>query len=133
MKSKVKNKVLAKTFLENDLNATKTMRVLKPHITNGSAKVYGSKMLNDVGFQRALKEVMEEKDITSDSIAELLKRNMSQENNLPASNTAIDTVLKVRGDYAPEKRLNLHANLSGEALKEALKDKIKELKELSNA
>ena len=95
------------------MNGSKTMRELKPHITKGTAKFYGSKMVNNVGFQRALKDEMDEQGITSEKLTELLKRNMSQENNLPASNTAIDTVLKVRGDYAPEKKLNLNVTLQG--------------------
>ncbi|HEB13505.1 MAG TPA: hypothetical protein ENI13_00830 [candidate division CPR3 bacterium] len=132
-RSKIKNTILAKTYLKNDLNATKTMRKLKPHITNGTAKFYGSKMLNNAGFQRALKDEMDSQGITSEKLTELLNRNMGQENNLPASNTAIDMAFKVRGDYAPEKKLNVNLTLQGKELDKAIKEKLEEIKLLSDA
>ena len=111
MKSKTKDKVLAKEYLANGMNGSAVMRKFKPHLTKSSTKVRASKMLNDPGFQRALKDEMETQGITSSKLSELLNRNMGQENNLPASNTAIDMAFKVRGDYAPEKKLNLNLKL----------------------
>lgn len=131
-RTKIKNTVLAKAYIKNGMNGAKTIREFKPHLTPQSSKVRASEMLHNKGFQVALKEEMENKGITSERISNLIKRNMDQENNLPASNNAIDMAIKIRGDYAAEKKINLNINISDKELDKAIEDKYKEIKLLDS-
>ena len=126
--NKPQAKLFAQEFLSNGMNATEAIRVVKPHLkqTPSNLGVAGFRAVNSIKVQRALVEVMEDMGLKTDEISRILKRNAKQDKNIPASNTAIDMILKVRGEYAPEKRLTLTANIKSEADADAT---IKELQE----
>jgi len=60
-------------------------------------------------IQQGLREVLS-KDIDVNKRSMLLNRNASQKNNLSASNQALDMLIKISGDYSPEKKLNINVN-----------------------
>lgn len=133
MISKVSAKILAKEYLSNGLNATKTIKKFKPKYNNGTAKVAGSRMLSSDNFRKGITEVMEEQGITDDYLLKEHNKVIKQDKHLPSKNTAIDMAYKLRGDYAPEKReiksLNINYN-DTEQVKKRLKDLEDELKEV---
>ena len=115
------------------MNATKTIIQEKPHITYKSATVLATRMLANKGFQKAIVEVLEDAGLTQEKVAEVHRRNAIQEENLTASNTAIDMYYKIKGDFAPQQKETINLNLTGDELKEYKENLLKELKELANA
>lgn len=61
-------------------------------------------------IKKALLEVMEDKGIDNDLISTITKRNLKQKGNYPASNQVLDMLHKLKGSYAPEKRVNININ-----------------------
>jgi hypothetical protein len=57
--------------------------------------------------------MMDDSGLTDSKIKRILDRNASQTKNIPASNQAVDIALKVKGAYAPEKKVTVNLDLSG--------------------
>ena len=108
MISKTKSKIQVKEYIKNGYNATKTIKALEPNINPEYAKLKGFLMINSANFKKTLQEIMQEEGITNETISKILKRNITQDKNLPASNGALDMAIKVRGDYSPEKKITLN-------------------------
>ena len=60
------------------------------------------------------------------SIEKIHKRNILQ-NNISASNQALDMYYKMRGDYAPEKKMNLNINITKDNIDNRIEEINKEL------
>ncbi len=132
-RTRVKNKVLAKQYIAEDMNMSAVVRENKPHIKPGSVRVAASRILNNKEFKKTLIEELELKGLNDEKVAEIHRRNLTQEDNLTASNTAIDMYNKVKGNYAPQRSENITLNLTGKELQEHKKNLLEELKEVSNA
>ena len=133
MLSKTKAKILAKEYINNDFNATETIKKIEPNIKNKTAGVKASRMLESVVFQKSLAEVMEEQGINNEIILREHKKVLVQDKHLPSKNTAIDMFYKLQGSYAPEKKLTLNINTNDpEAINKRIADIKEELRLLNN-
>ena len=115
------------------MNMSAVVRENKPHISKGAVKVAASRILNNENFKKTLIEELEIKGLNDEKVAEIHRRNLTQEENLTASNTAIDMYNKVKGNYAPQRSESITLNLTGKELQEHKKNLLEELKEVSNA
>jgi len=115
------------------MNMSAVVRENKPHISKGSVKVAASRILNNTEFKKTLIEELELKGLNDEKVAEVHRRNLVQEENLPASNSAIDMYNKVKGNYAPQRTEKITLNLTGKELQEHKRSLLEELKEVSNA
>ena len=129
----LKNKILAQAYIKNGMNASKTIRQFKPHLTKRSSQTRAVELLHNEGFKKAVLDELNEAGLTEAKAAKLHTRNAVQEKNLPASNTALDMYYKIKGEYAPEKKVNINLNLTGEELKQRKKELLEELTEVDNA
>ena len=124
-KSKIEYKAeaFATRYIANNFNGSKTIQDLSPNIkTSLSARVRASEALAKPIFQTKIQEAMQRAGLTNDFIAEVTKRNIKQSENYSASNSAMDMVHRIEGNYAPEKKTNLNLNLTVEQAEQELKD-----------
>ena len=132
-KTKIKAKSFVKDYLESGLNASEAARrnfKSKPEI----APQIGYQYLIKPHTQSVLAEVLDQQDgLNDDVIKSLLKRNAKQNKNLPASNSALDMAIKVKGGYAPEKRASFNLNLTDKQLDDRLNELAEEIKRLKQA
>lgn len=128
MISKVKAKILAKGYIDNNFNATKTIKSFEPNINNKVAQLKGHRMINSEVFKKSLKEIMTEKGLTDELITEIHERNLKQSKSIPASNEAINIYHKLEGNYAPERKIstNLNVNINDS---QAVAKRIEDLKQ----
>jgi hypothetical protein len=118
--AEVKAKRFAKAYMDNGMNAKAALRTIEPKYRDLSdkgkqrvAEVKASRLLSNDKVKRSLAELMDESGLTDDKIKKILDRNASQTKNIPASNQAVDIALKVKGAYAPEKKMTVNLDLSG--------------------
>lgn len=82
-----------------------------------------------------IKEIMENYGLSEEEILREHKKVIVQDKNLPAKNTALDMVYKLKGSYAPTKSdnrsLNVKINLTGKELDFQIQEKLKELEKLN--
>ena len=95
--------------------------------TENTARMIASDNLTKPNIIQELKERMEKRGLTLDKITQVHKRNAVQSENLPASNTAVDMYYKIHGAYAPEKKMNVNIDLTGDDT--ALEAEIKAIRE----
>ena len=88
-----------------------------------TATVIASENIAKPYVKKALAEIMEEQGVNDTLVTSILKRNIKQNKNLPASNQVADMYFKLNGKYAPEKRVNLNINQMN------IDNKIKELQD----
>ena len=121
-KTKKRARPFVKAYIESGFNASEAARkVLK--VNPSEARQRGYRMLTNDYVQKTLADVLSERDgLNDDVLKSLLKRNAKQNKNLPASNTAIDMVIKVKGGYSPEKHANYNLNLTDKQLDDRLKE-----------
>lgn len=86
--------------------------------------------LKKVEIQRSLQEEMENKGIDNELITVITKRNLKQDKNIPASNQVLDMYHKLKGNYAPEKRVNI--SITPDNINNRLKELEYELKQLQD-
>ena len=129
-KIELKAKKYAGIYIKNNFNGAKTMKELNPGMSDDVAKSGASETLANPYYQRAIVEKMEEIKLDDTLINKITKRNIKQKKSIPASNQAMDMYHKIKGNYAPEKKLVATVNLTGKALDEAIEAKLKELKAL---
>ena len=91
-------------------------------------RTIASQNLTKLNIKKGLEEVMEEKGIDNTLITKITKRNLKQDKNIPASNQVIDMYHKLKGNYAPEKRLSI--SITPETINNRLKELEYELKQL---
>lgn len=137
-KTEIKAKRFIKDYIETGFNGAEAARRnfnIKKSGTKTQevvlASVMGNEYLNKPYVKQQLAEVLEDDGFNDDDIRSILKRNAQQNKNLPASNSAIDMVLKVRGAYAPDKRAIIYKDLTDKDLDDKLKELTEELKQLS--
>ena len=118
-KTKLKAKKFAKKYIENNMNGTKTIQDLDGIANKNYAHVKASRMIQKDTVKKELRELLEDSD---ELVHSVLKRNLEQDKNIPASNQAIDIVNKIKGTYAPTKSMTLNATLSKEERKQAIKE-----------
>ena len=82
-----------------------------------------------------IKEIMENYGLSEEEILREHKKVIMQDKNLPAKNTAIDMIYKIKGLYAPKKtenkNLNIDETLKGKDLDKKIQETIEELKRLN--
>lgn len=93
------------------------------------ATTIASKNMTNVDIQREFREVLAQ-EIPKDKRGMLLKRNAEQSKNIPASNQAIDMMIKVEGDYQPEKHITANVNLTPANIDKKLEDLFNEYRKL---
>jgi len=132
-KLELKTKAWAKEYIKNNFNGTQTaleMASKNKLMKRETAKAIASENLTKPIYQNAIIEEMEEIGLNNDFINKITKRNIKQGTNISASNQAVDMFHKIKGNYAPEKRITANISLTGKALDEAIQDKINELESL---
>ena len=120
-KIEYKAEAFAKRYIANKYNGTKTVKELYNPSTDGSARKMATETINRPIFRTKIQEAMEKAGLTNDFIAEVTKRNITQAKNYAASNSAIDIVHRIEGNYAPEKSTSLNINLTPEQAEQELK------------
>jgi len=120
MVSAVKSRRFAQALIKNNMNASAAVREIEPKYRDMTDKkkqkvvtVKATRLLASDSVKKSLAELMDESGLTDDKIKRLLDRNASQTKNIPASNQAVDIALKVKGAYAPEKKMTVSLDLSG--------------------
>lgn len=132
MLSKTKAKMLAKEYIKQNFNAAATIREIEPHLNKGVARNKGARMLSNAIFNKSLQETMAEIGLNDSIVEKTHKRNLKQNKNLPASNEAINIYHKIKGNYAPEKKLSLNINIQDpQAVNKRIQDLEEELKQLN--
>ena len=118
--AEVKARRFAKEYFNNGMNAKAALRTIEPKYRDMSdkkrqrvAEVKASTLLSNPKVKKNLAELMDESGLTDNKIKRLLDRNASQTKNIPASNQAVDIALKIKGAYAPEKKMTVSLDLSG--------------------
>lgn len=133
-KMEIKTKAFAKEYVRNGFNGTQAIKVLKPHKADKqSARVEASRMLSRDNTKREIERVMDEQNLTDKHLVKTLKKHIDQENYINASLTGIDMAFKLKGHYAPEKRITGHFDIPTDIskLNERLEAIDKELIELN--
>ncbi len=77
---------------------------------------------------KSLQEAMEEKGIDNELIISITKRNLQQDSNIPASNQVLDMIHKLKGNYAPDRRVNI--NITPDNIDNLLNERIREVEAL---
>ena len=107
-KLELKAKLFAQKYIDNKFNGTKTALELYNTTDKNTAHAIASENLHKPTFTKAIVERMRELGMDEDTITSIHKRNLIQQKNIPASNTALDMYYKLKGEYAPDKKLNIH-------------------------
>ena len=82
-------------------------------------------------FKKAIEEVMEEQGITSDYLLKEHNKVIKQDKHLPSKISGLDMAYRLKGSYAPDKKLNITANYKDiEAVKQKEQQLLNELKQL---
>lgn len=81
-------------------------------------------------LQRALAEEMEAQGIDNTLITSITKRNLTQGINIPASNQVLDIIHKLKGSYAPEKKITM--NINPDNIDKLIEERLIELKALKD-
>lgn len=87
-----------------------------------TVRTIASENLTKPNIAEAIETLLKE-DKTS--VEMIHKRNMAQNNSIPASNQAVEMYYKLNGSYAPERSVNLNINLDN--VDEHIKDLTNEL------
>jgi hypothetical protein len=141
MVSAVKSRRFAQALIKNNMNASAAVREIEPKYRDMTDKkkqkvvtVKATRLLASDSVKKSLAELMDESGLTDDKIKRLLDRNASQTKNIPASNQAVDIALKVKGAYAPEKKMTVNFDLTGNIDESIslLTSELEALKQLSN-
>ena len=111
-KIELKAKQFAKKYIENNYNGTETAMQVYNAKNRNVAHNIASENLQKPTFQKAIQEALEDSISTKDRIS-LVERNAKQSHTLPASNTALDMMFKIMGDYAPDKSERITITLTG--------------------
>lgn len=80
-----------------------------------TATAIGHENLQKPYIRNALLKAMEEKGISEVMLVKEHKKIVTQDKNLPAKNTALDMMYRLRGDYAPEKHASINLTIKTEA------------------
>ena len=115
-------KHVAKTFIETNFNATKTIQKVEPKIEYNYAKNKASRMLASANFQNAVAEQLDKAGMTDEYLDSHLKSIISQKEKLsPKLNAIIHAnTLKRRlpKDTAEHKHLHLKLDTSKQVYEE---------------
>lgn len=135
LKEKQFIRITAKT-----LNPYKAAKLTYELGTRGGSKTKNQKIntisniarnkLNKIEIQRGLQEEMEAQGIDNTLITAITKRNLTQDNNIPASNQVLDIIHKLKGSYAPEKKITM--NINPDNIDKLIEERLIELKALKD-
>lgn len=109
--SKTNAPVVARTYIKNNMNATATAKELRPYLAESSLESTGSRITSNSKVKKELNELLEEGGLSDENIDKLMTRNATQNRNIPASNSALDMAIKVKGKYSPEKKQTLNIDI----------------------
>ena len=130
-KIQIRARQFAKAYIRNKGNGKKTAEELYNAKNDNVARNIASTNLIKPIFQREILREMEEQGITGGFLTQEHHKVIRQDKNLPAKNTALDMAYKIRGDYAPDKKIGLNFSIpSGEGLNIALQALLQEVKQL---
>lgn len=107
-KIELKAKAFAKSYIRNKFNGTAAVKELYNPNNDHTARSIAAENLTKPIFQKAIIETMEEMGFNDEMVSKIHKRNLQQNKNLPASNSAADMYYKIKGHYAPEKKITLN-------------------------
>ena len=106
-------KPIAKEWLANGLNGTKAVQKIRPYKTYKGANVEAVRLFKTDAMKQAIADILEEQGLSDEYVVNKLKRNINQTKNYSASNTGIETVLKLKGHLkdsgSTHNTLSIHA------------------------
>lgn len=120
-------KQFARQYIKNDFNGTKTVLEMYNTTDKKTAGVIAVENLAKPSFQKAIIEEMEKRGLNDEMVLKELEYNIKQYKHLPSKNTAMDMYFKLKGDYAPEKKLSVNVDIPPDIDKE-IENIIQELK-----
>lgn len=108
----IKTKAFAKEFVDNGMNGKQAILTIQPQLTDNSATNSASRLLSRDDVKLAVAEELEARKLNLGHIIKKHKRNVDQNDNFAASNTAIDMFYRLIGAYAPEKKQTTSLNVN---------------------
>ena len=112
--TKIKGKAFAKEYVRNGFNGAAAIKTLKPYQKDRVAAVEAVRLLAVDNTKREIERVMEQENLTDKHLVKTLKKHIDQEDYINASLTGIDMAFKIKGHYAPEKRITGLFNIPGD-------------------
>lgn len=107
-KIELKAKQFAKVYIRNKFNGTKTALEVYDPKNKEVANAIASENLRKPLFQKAIEEELSEQGLTDEIVVKEQKKVIIQDKHLPSKNVAIDMYHKIRGNYAPEKKITMN-------------------------
>ena len=101
-----KQEAFSRAYIKNKMNGVKTAKEVYNPTTYGSAHAIASENIQKPAVKKRIDELLNE-ILPEDKALSILNRNITQEKNIPASNQALDMAFKIKGAYAPEKKLTV--------------------------
>ena len=129
----LKAKLFARKYVDNKLNGTKTIKETHAPKNDIVARTMATEYIAKPYVKKAIIEELENRGLDNGLILKIHKRNLIQKENLPASNTALDMIYKIKGEYAPDKKLTITAKYKDvEEVRQRTNQLLKELKDIKN-
>ncbi len=122
-KPRLTNKMRAftKEYIKNGFNGTQAALKTYDTMDYNTAHSIAAENIQKPAIKQRIDEVLNE-GIEDTEIRDTHKRNLLQDTNIPASNQALDMLYKIKGAYAPEKRISLNGTLTAEQIDNRIKE-----------
>ena len=128
----MKQEAFSRAYVKSKFNGTKAAKETYNPINDNSAALIASENIRKPQVKQRINELLDQ-IIPEDKALNILNRNLTQDKNIPASNQALDMHFKLKGAYAPEKKINLNANLTPEQIESRLKELDNELERINGS
>ncbi len=122
--NRLKTKLVAKAFIENEYSATKALKAIEPNLSPEYAPVKASRMLKNDKFIEAVHEELDSRGLTNEKIDGELYYILNQKKHLPSKLGAIIEVNKLKRRYPKEESgdKHLHIHLPPDQRKKRIED-----------
>ncbi len=113
-----KRKGFVKDYLETG-NGTLAVKENFDVVNENSARVMASQLLDDPKVQKAIQDALPDYLLAEKHLA-LLNKMTGDEIDVNAVKSGLDMAYKLKGSYAPEKKLNLNLEVNSEHKERAI-------------
>ena len=122
-----KQRAFVGEYIKNKFNGVKAAQKAYNPKTYNSAALIATENIHKPQIRTEIEKHLN-KILPDEKLALIHNRNIEQDNNISASNQALDMLYKIKGAYAPEKRESISAHLTGADLIERERLLLEELK-----
>ena len=145
--NKTKAKVIAKTLIKNKLNGKATVRELAPTNTSRGDDVKAVRWLKNPDVNQAITQLLDNAGITEEDIGTMIREltgskatatfqgKVTQSKTIPNDNVRVKTLQMILDKVYNKDKQTVHNHLhleqsNPEEIKEAIKEQVKEMKNL---